>query len=121
MHRGVRTDSEQTQPRDFFVEVRKPSEKATEGRYQTLSLSAKAIENLTQGDMMWPGGEVKLSSEQVLDRVDVAEACGGHANLEQHFTDAPWKMALLTHAINQTRKIGSCWRPLNGLCQKATA
>ena len=49
---------------------------------------------------------MKLSSNQVLDRVDVAEACGRHANLEQHLADAPWKMALLTHAINQTRKIG---------------
>ena len=29
---------------DFFVEVKKPSEKATEASYQTLSLSAKAIE-----------------------------------------------------------------------------
>ena len=69
---------------------------------------------------MWPNGEMKLLSDQVLDRVDAAEACGGHANLEQHFTDAPWKMALLTHAINQTRKIGSCWRSWNGLCRKAT-
>ena len=91
---------------DFFVEVKKPSVKATEGLYQTLSLFGKAIENLTKGDMMWPGGKVKLSSNQVLDRVDVAEACGGHANLEQHFTDAPWKMALFTQAITQTRKIG---------------
>ena len=31
---------------DFFVEVKKPSEKAN----QTLSLSAKAIENLVKGD-----------------------------------------------------------------------
>ena len=61
---------------DFFVEVKKPSEKATEGLYQTLSLSAKAIENLTKGDMMWPDGEVKLLSDQALDSVDVAEACG---------------------------------------------
>ena len=38
---------------DFFVEVEKPSEKATETLYQTLSLSAKAIENLVKGDMMW--------------------------------------------------------------------
>lgn len=91
---------------DFFVEVKKPSEKATEALYQTLSLSAKAIENLAKGDMMWPKEEVKLLSDQVLDSVDVAEACGGHANLEPRFTDAPWKMALFTQAITQTRKIG---------------
>ena len=91
---------------DFFVEVKKPSENATEGLYQTLSLSAKAIENLTKGDMMWPDGEMKLLSDQVLDSVDVAEACGGHGNLEPRFTDAPWKMALFTQAITQTRKIG---------------
>ena len=59
--------------------------------------------------MMWPDGEVKLLSDQVLDSVDVAEACGGHANLEPRFTDAPWKMALFTQAITQTRKIGPCW------------
>ena len=52
------------------------SKKATDALYQTLSSSAKAIENLTKGDMMWPHGEVKLSSDQVLDSVDVAEACG---------------------------------------------
>ena len=73
---------------DFFVKVKKLSVKATEGLYQTLSLSGKAIENLTKGDMMWPGGEVKLSSDQALDSVDVAEACGGHANLKPRFTDA---------------------------------
>ena len=78
---------------DFFVEMKKTSEKATKGLYRTLSLSGKAIENLTKGDMMWPGGEVKLSSDQALDNVDVAEACGGHANLKPRFTDAPWKMA----------------------------
>ena len=59
--------------------------------------------------MMWPEGEVMLLSDQVLDSVDVAEACGGHANLEPRFTDAPCKMALFTQAITQTRKIGSCW------------
>ena len=59
--------------------------------------------------MLWPDGEVKLLSDQVLGSVDVAEACGGHANLEPRFTDAPWKMALFTQAITQTRKIGSCW------------
>ena len=58
---------------DFFVEVKKPSEKATEGLYQTLSLS-KTVENLAKGDMMWPDGKVKLLSDQVLDSVDVAEA-----------------------------------------------
>ena len=94
---------------DFFVEVKKPSEKATETLYQTLSLSAKAIESLVKGDMMWPDGKVKLLSDQVLDSVDVAEACGGHVNLEPRFTDAPWKMVLFTQAITQTRKIGSCW------------
>ena len=31
---------------DFFVEVKKPSKKATEALHQTLSLSAKDIENL---------------------------------------------------------------------------
>ena len=72
---------------DFFVEVKKHSEKATEALYQTLSLSAKAIENLVKEDMMWPDGEVKLSSNQVLGSVDVAEGCGGHANLEQRFTE----------------------------------
>ena len=36
----------------------------------------------------------------------MAEACGGQANLEPRFTDAPWKMALFTQAITQTRKIG---------------
>ena len=87
---------------DFFVKVKKLSVKATEGLYQTLSLSGKAIEKLTKGDMMWPGGEVKLSSDQALDSVDVAEACGGHANLKPRFTDAPWKMALFTQAITQT-------------------
>ena len=56
--------------------------KATEGLYQTLSLSAKAIENLTKGDVMWPGGETKLSSDQALENVHVAEACEGHANLK---------------------------------------
>ena len=55
---------------------------------------------------MWPDGKVKLLSDQVLDSVDVAEACGGHANLELRFTDAPWKKALFTQAITQTRKIG---------------
>ena len=97
--------SNTTQPRDFFVEVKKPSEKATKGLYQTLSLFAKAIENLAKGNMMWPVGEVKLLSDQVLDSVVVDEACGGHASFEQHFTDAPWKMALFTQAITQTRKI----------------
>ena len=67
---------------DFFVEVKKPSEKATEGLYQTLSLSAKAIENSAKRDTLWPDGEVKLLSDQVLGSVDVAEACGGHVNLE---------------------------------------
>ena len=37
---------------DFFVEVKKPSKKVTEALYQTLSLSAKAIENLAKGNMM---------------------------------------------------------------------
>ena len=60
---------------DFFVEVKKLSVKATEGLCQTLSLSAKAIENLATGDMMWPHGKVKLLSDQVLDSVNVAEAC----------------------------------------------
>ena len=55
---------------------------------------------------MWPDGEVKLLSDQALDSVHVAEACEGHANLKPRFTDAPWKMALFTHAITQTRKIG---------------
>ena len=81
---------------DFFVDVKKSSEKATETLYQTLSLSAKAIENLVKGDMMWPDGEVKWLSDQVLDSIDVAEACGGHVNLEPRFTDAPWKMAFFT-------------------------
>ena len=36
---------------------------------------------------MWPDGEAKLLSDQVLSSVDVAEACGGHANLEQRFTE----------------------------------
>ena len=58
-----------------------------------------------------------LLSDQVLDSVDMAEACGGHAKLEQHFTDAPWKMALLAHAINQTRKIGSCSAGMNEMCE----
>ena len=87
---------------DFFVEVKKPSEKATEGLYQTLSLSAKAIENSAKRDTLWPDGEVKLLSDQVLGSVGVAEACGGHVNLEPHFTDAPWKMTLFTQAIAQT-------------------
>ena len=90
---------------DFFVEVKKPSKNATEALHLTLSLSAKVIENLAKGNMMWPVGEVKLLSDQMLDSVVVDEACGGHANLEQHFTDAPWKMALFTQAITQTRKI----------------
>ena len=46
------------------------------------------------------------SADQALENVDVAEACGGHAILEPHFTDAQWKMALFTQAITQTRKIG---------------
>ena len=54
---------------DFFVGVKKSSEKATETLYQTLSLSAKAIENLVKGDMLWPVGKVKLLSDQVLDSV----------------------------------------------------
>ena len=87
---------------DFFVEVKKPSEKATEGLYQTLSLSSKAIEILAKVNMMSPDGKVKLLSDRVLDSVDVAEACGGHVNLEPRFTDAPWKMALFTQAITQT-------------------
>ena len=29
--------------------------------------------------------EVKLLSDQVLDSVDVVEACGGHVNLEPRF------------------------------------
>eukprot|EP00450_Noctiluca_scintillans_P034625 CAMPEP_0194549538 /NCGR_PEP_ID=MMETSP0253-20130528/95257_1 /TAXON_ID=2966 /ORGANISM="Noctiluca scintillans" /LENGTH=910 /DNA_ID=CAMNT_0039396967 /DNA_START=65 /DNA_END=2797 /DNA_ORIENTATION=- len=91
---------------DFFVEVKKPSEKATDALYQTLSLSAKAVENLAYGDKMWPDGEAKLLSDQVLGSVDVAEACGGHANLEPRFTQAPWKMPLFTQAITHTRKIG---------------
>ena len=37
---------------------------------------------------MWSDGEVKWLSDQVLDSVDVAEACGGHVNLEPRFTDA---------------------------------
>ena len=48
---------------------------ATEALYQTLSLSAKAIENLAKGNMMWPDGEAKLLSNQVLDSVVV----GGHS------------------------------------------
>ena len=56
---------------DFFVGVKKSSEKATETLYQTLSLSVKAIENLVKGDMMWPDGEVKLLSDQVLGSVDM--------------------------------------------------
>ena len=36
---------------------------------------------------MWPDGEVKLLSDQVLDSADVAEACGGHVNLEPRFTE----------------------------------
>ena len=87
---------------DFFVEVKKLSMKATEGLYQTLSLSAKAIEISTKEDTLRPGGEVKLSSGQALENVDVAEACGGHANLKPRFTDAPWKMPLLTQATTQT-------------------
>ena len=82
--------------------MKKPSEKATEGLYQTLSLSAKAVENLAKGEMIWPDREVKLSSDQALDSVDVAEACGEHANLKPRFTDPPWKMALFTQAITQT-------------------
>ena len=39
---------------DFFVEVKKISKKATEALYQTLSLSAKAIENSAKGDTLWP-------------------------------------------------------------------
>ena len=72
---------------DFFVGVKKSSEKATETLYQTLSLSVKAIENLVKGDMMWPDGEVKLLSDQVLGSVDMAEACEGHTNFEPHFTE----------------------------------
>ena len=34
---------------------------------------------------MWLGREVKLLSDQVLDSVDVVEACGGHVNLEPRF------------------------------------
>ena len=49
---------------------------------------------------------MKLSSDRAFDSVDVAEACGGHANLKPYFTDAPWKMTLFTQAITQTRKIG---------------
>ena len=41
-------------------------------------------------------------ADQALDSVDVAEACGRHANLKPRFTDAPWKMALFTQAITQT-------------------
>ena len=55
---------------------------------------------------MWHVGEVKSLSDQVLDSVDLAGACGGHANLEPRFTDAPWNMALFNQAITQTRKIG---------------
>ena len=51
---------------------------------------------------MWPGGETKLSSDQALENVHVAEACERHANLKPRFTDAPWKMALFTQAITQT-------------------
>ena len=50
---------------EFFVEVKKPSKNATEALHQTLFMSAKAIENLAKGNMMWPVGEVKLSSNQV--------------------------------------------------------
>ena len=71
------------------VDMKKPSEKVTEGLYQTLSLSAKAIENLVKEDMMWPDREVKLLSDQVLGSVDVDEACGGHANFEPRFTELP--------------------------------
>ena len=55
-----------------------------------------------------------MSSDQALENVDVAEACGGHANLKPRFTDAPWKMALFTQAITQsslakcTKVPGSC-------------
>ena len=87
---------------DFFVEVKKLSVKATEGLYQTLSLSAKAIEISAKGDVMWPGGEAKLSYDQALENVDVAEACGEHDNLKPRFMDPPWKMALFTQAITQT-------------------
>ena len=90
---------------DFFVEVKKLSMKATEGLYQTLYLSAKAIEISTKEDTLRPGGEVKLSSGQALENVDVAEACERHANLKPRFTDAPWKMALFIQAFTQTRKI----------------
>ena len=41
---------------DFFVEVKKPSENATEGLYQTLSLSAKVTGSQFEGNleyMMW--------------------------------------------------------------------
>ena len=31
---------------------------------------------------MWPNGEVKLLSDQVLGSVDVAESCGRHTNFE---------------------------------------
>ena len=48
--------------------------------------------------MAWWRSEVVVRSSVG----DVAEACGGHANLEPHFTDAPWKMALFTQAITQT-------------------
>ena len=51
---------------------------------------------------MWPVGEVKLLSDQALENVDVAEACGEHADLKPRFTDPPWKMALFTQANTQT-------------------
>ena len=54
--------------------MKKSSEKATKGLCQTLSLFAKAIENSTKGDVMWPGGETKLSSDQALENAHVAEA-----------------------------------------------
>ena len=36
---------------------------------------------------MWPDGEVKLLSDQVLGSVDVTEAYGRHTNFEPRFTE----------------------------------
>ena len=109
--------SNTTQPRDFFVEVKKPSEKATKGLYQTLSLFAKAIENSTKGDVMWPGGETKLSSDQALENVHVAEACGEHADLKPRFMDPPWKMALLTQVNTRSFSREIYGRPTVVFCR----
>ena len=60
---------------------------------------------------MWPDGEVKLLSDQVLDSVDVAEACGGHANLEPHGTFHP-----SDHSDEKDcRRVGASAMEKNGL------